>query len=149
MFDNIQDIIGFAVAKEQEAVDFYNELAQKVDNPAVADELRQMAAEEEKHRDRIREAPTSFLTGVEGPKIPDLRIADYTEGAPAAEGISFADAINIAMHREKIAMDFYNSLAGLATDPTARQLFANLAVEEARHKLYFETMWDEQVLTED
>jgi rubrerythrin len=53
------------------------------------------------------------------------------------------------MHREKLSMHLYNNLADITTDPTTRQMFINLAAQETAHKLYFETLWDEKVLTEN
>lgn len=150
MFDRVQDIIDFAIGKEQEAVDFYTDLAANVESPVVAEELRKMAAEEVRHRDRLRNAPIAFVGDPESSgKVVDLKIADFTLLPKVTPDMSFQDAINIAMHREKDAMDFYSTLANVVTDQTTKEVFTNLAGEEARHKLYFETLWDERVMQED
>jgi rubrerythrin len=46
-------------------------------------------------------------------------------------------------------MHLYTDLAKLITDSPSRQLFENLAAEEGAHKLFFEKLWDEEVLTDN
>jgi len=53
------------------------------------------------------------------------------------------------MQREKASFNLYNNLAAIADDEDLRSTFLALAQEEARHKLRLETIYDEQILTED
>ena len=46
-------------------------------------------------------------------------------------------------------MQLYTDLAKLTADPQAKQLFENLATEEGKHKLFFEKIWDEDILTDN
>ncbi|MHB1457683.1 MAG: ferritin family protein [Armatimonadota bacterium] len=148
-FNSLQEIIGFAISKEQEAADFYEQLSQDVENKLVAKELLKMKAEEEKHRDWLKSAPIAFISDAEPKRINDLKIAEYIIPAEPAKDMTFQDAVSIAMQRELISMQLYQELAGMVTDSNIERVFKNLAAEEARHKNYFETLWDEYVLTED
>ena len=149
VFDTLQQIIDFAIRKEQEAADFYHDLAANVKDKTVAAELQKMAGEEERHRDALMRNPVAFTAERERELIPNLKIADYTVVPSVGPDLSFEDAVNIAMHREKLSLDLYNQLAASADDPSVQTLFRNLAEEESRHKLYFESIWDERVLTEN
>lgn len=148
-FDKLEDIIEFAIAKEQEAMDFYVDLAGKVNSPGVADELKKMAAMEEKHRDWLKTNSVSLLSNGASSKVTNLKIADFVVDAQPVAGMTWQDAINLAMHRETYAMNMYTSLGKLVSDPTEKQLFESLAAEESKHKLYFETIWDEEILLEN
>jgi rubrerythrin len=52
------------------------------------------------------------------------------------------------MQKEKKAYLLYMDLAASTDNPDIQNLFNKLAMEEAKHKLYFETQYDDLVLTE-
>ena len=52
----------------------------------------------------------------------------------------------VAMQREKAAYRLYTDLANNIDDPEMKELFLGLAQEEAKHKLYFEVQYDDQIL---
>lgn len=148
-FDKLGDIIDFAIAKEEEAVAFYTEMAGKVKIDAVATELMKMAAMEEQHKEWLRTSSISLATNTVSVHVQNLKIAEYTVEPEVTPDMTWQDVINLAMHREASAVQLYNSLAELVADESAKEMFGNLAAEEARHKLYFESIWDDEVLTED
>ncbi|HEY3298817.1 MAG TPA: ferritin family protein [Armatimonadota bacterium] len=149
LFEKLEDILDFAIAKEIEAVDFYGRLAVKVKDRNIYDELMKMAAMEEKHRDWLQENSVALVSSNSDVPVQNLKTADFTiEPQPAAD-LTWPDIINLAMHREATAVNLYENLAQIVTDPSAKQMFLNLASEESRHRLYFETLWDEEVMIED
>lgn len=148
-FNSLQEIIDFAISKEQEAADFYEQLSQDVENKQVSLELLKMKAEEEKHRDWLKSTPIAFISDAEPKRINDLKIAEHIIPAEPGKDMTFQDAVSIAMQRELVSMQLYQELAGMVTDSNIERVFKNLAAEEAKHKNYFETLWDEYVLTED
>jgi rubrerythrin len=79
----------------------------------------------------------------------DLKISDYLVEVQANPDISFQDALIVAMKPEKAAHRLYSDLAGKVQDAEIKALFEGLAQEEAKHKLYFETQYDEQVLKDN
>lgn len=72
-------------------------------------------------------------------------------------GIFFSggELVNIAVEIEKNGLLFYTALAGRATAPASRQVFAFLAEQEEKHRALFEGMREDagkqplDVLTED
>jgi rubrerythrin len=63
--------------------------------------------------------------------------------------LSLQDAMIVAMKREKAAYRLYSDLAQKVDDAELKDLFLGLAQEEAKHKLYFETQYDDQILRDN
>ncbi len=102
---------------------------------------------EEGHKERLKRMDVS----VAGEGLPsegtDLHIAEYVVETKPSPDMSWPDIVNIAMHRELASINLYTDLGKLVTDPLSQQLFQNLAAEERDHKLFFEKIWDDEVLT--
>jgi len=148
-FVELRDIIDFAVEKEQEAMDFYNEHAEKVKEKSIAEELRKMALMEKGHRDRLKNLDVEAASQNVKKSGENLKIADYLVEIEPGPDMSWQNAIQIAMKRELAAMNLYTDLAKLVSDPMAKQMFKNLSAEEGSHKLYWEKIWDEEVLKDN
>lgn len=147
--EELKDIIAFAIEKEQEAVDFYNLLSGRVKVKPITEELRKIAAVEESHRDRLKKMDVSgYFQKVVNP-VQNLKIADYLVDKEPSPDMKWQDLLQMAMRRELASMHLYTDLAKLIMDSPSRQLFENLAAEEGAHKLFFEKLWDEEVLTDN
>ena len=81
--------------------------------------------------------------------VETLNLADYTVDVDVTGDLDYQDALIIAMKREKAAFRLYNDLAERVNDSELRDLFLGLAQEEAKHKLYFETEYDERMLRDN
>jgi rubrerythrin len=57
-------------------------------------------------------------------------------------GLSYRELLMLAMQKEMAAVRMYTALAGQVADAGLQQIFRQLAQEEARHKLKFETEYD-------
>ena len=53
-FDSIDDILDFAMESEQEAVDFYSQLARRMNNEQMKEVFREFAQEEVSHKARLQ-----------------------------------------------------------------------------------------------
>ena len=145
----LQEIVRFAISKEQEAVDFYTHLAGIARWEAIANELRSMAAMELGHKQRLINMDVQVAASTINPRVTDLKIADYLVATEPSDDMTWQDILNIAMRRELVAMNLYNDLAAMVMDDRARQMFENLSAEESKHKLYFESIWDKEILIEN
>jgi len=148
-FNSINDVLDFAIGKEQEAVDFYNSMAAKLSNKAMKEAFEQFAREEMGHKAKLLDIQHSGVFSVASAPITDLKIADFTvAGSPSAE-MTYQDALILAMNAEKSAFRLYSSLADRAPNAELKSVFLMLAQEEAKHKLRFEIEYDEYVLREN
>ena len=145
----VQVIIDFAIEKEQEAVDFYTDLAQSVKNAQVSEELRKFAAIEMGHKEKLEELDLASWTAEKPDTVVDLKIADYIVEQQPSPDMDYQDIIAIAMKRELAAQRLYTDLARLAAGSATEEVFRQLASEEAQHKNYFEKIWDDQILAEN
>jgi rubrerythrin len=149
-FGSVNEVLDFAIAREIEASEFYTALAGKMDAPAMKKVFLDFAKEEQGHRSKleaVKRGEYSFGSGAR--ELMGLGLADYlVEGEPS-EGMSYAEALVLAMKKEKAAFKLYTDLASAAEGAPLRDLFLALAAEEAKHKLRFEIEYDDHVLVED
>ena len=59
---------------------------------------------------------------------------------------SYADILRLVMKNEEHSVKLYNDLKGTCKDNELKKVFAILAQEEAKHKLKFEKIYDEDML---
>ncbi|MCL5991186.1 MAG: ferritin family protein [Bacteroidetes bacterium] len=147
--ETFNDVIKFAIAREIEAAQFYKDMANKTkfdSNIVLFLELEKM---ELSHAKTLEDFKNEGWDNPEIPNIPDLKISDYMETPDVNEGMTYQDAIVLAMKREKAAAKLYSDLAKEFTDAETKNLFLRLANEESNHKFQLETLYDEDILTEN
>lgn len=148
-FNSIHEILDFAMQSEQDAVDFYTSLAEKMQNEEMKDVFLQFAREEVGHKARLQKIKDEGLFDMEADKVNDLKIADYVVHAGTSEDMEYRDALVLAMKREKAAFKLYTKLSERTDRPELKTVFQALAVEESKHKLRFELEYDDYVMREN
>jgi len=147
--DNLEEILDFAIAGEQEAHDFYMGLAKKVERPGMEGLFTQFAREELGHKARLEGIKKGVRAFAPAKKVTDLKIGDYLVAVDPSATLTYQNALILAMKREKAAFQLYSDLAAQADDAEVKQIFEGLAQEEAKHKLRFEVEYDDMILTEN
>ena len=145
----VDEILDFAIDQEQKAVDFYLKLAAQADSPATAAVFEEYAQEELGHKAKILAVKAGKQLAGSAETVKDLQIGDYLVGVKADGNLSYQDALILAMKREKAAFRLYTELAGRTDNENMKNLFLQLAQEEAKHKLRFELEYDEQILKDN
>jgi rubrerythrin len=149
-FKNVNEILDFAIAREIEASEFYTALAAKMQVPALKQAFLDFAKEEQGHRAKLEAVKRGeYSFGAAAQELMGLGLADYLVSAEPTPDMSYAEALVLAMKKEKAAFKLYTHLASVAKDDALRNLFLSLATEEAKHKLRFEVEYDDHVLKED
>jgi len=148
-FKSVDEILDFAVQREQESYDFYMNLSKQVEVKAMKQICLDFAKEEEGHKKKIQRLKAGKLLLTASGKIMDLKISDYTVDVKPSPKLDYQQALIIAMKKEKAAFKLYTDLAGISTDAAVKQLFLSLAQEEAKHKLRFEIEYDSHILSEN
>ena len=148
-FENIQDILTFAINQEQEAVDFYNDLSTRSTNSEMKEIFKQFAGEEMKHKAKLLtiEEQGFFDNFIE--KEVDLKISDYIVQVKYTPQMTYQEALVLAMKKEKSAFKLYLNLSQKVNSKELKDLFLMLAMEESKHKLRFEIEYDDNVLKEN
>jgi len=146
-FKSIDEILDFAIGKEKEAVTFYNDLSKKESISSLSKTFKELAQEEAKHVKLLTNISKNqgVIDKYELTKVPDLKISDYLVEKEYSDGMLMQDILILAMKREEMAVKLYTNLAMGSADEEVVKLFKLLAQEEAKHKLTFETLYDEDL----
>jgi rubrerythrin len=145
-FESIEDILDYAIAREEAAESLYTELADRVARPGMREAFLHFAAEERGHKERLLKIKAGELPSVTEEQVKDLRISDHLVEPEPTANMTYQEALLFAMKSEKAAFIMYTKLAELAGDPSFSRIFRSLAQEEAKHKLRFEIEYDDHVL---
>ena len=141
-----QDVLEFAIEKEEEAAAFYQEASQKAEKPHMKEAFQSMAKEEQKHKELLIHLDVGKVADKKIGSVPDLKISDYLVDVEYSPDMEYQDVLILAMKREKKAFQLYTNIADKTDNPDLKKLFQVLAQEEAKHKLKLETEYDEHVM---
>ncbi len=148
-FTTIDEILDFAIGEEQAAVDFYLHLAAQSVNQQTRRIFEEYAEEEMRHKANLIAVKENGHFTLPEAQVKDLKIAEYLVDVKPTPGMSYQDALILAMKKEKAAYRMYTKLAEKATDSAMKSLFQRLAAEESKHKLAFEIEYDDFILREN
>jgi rubrerythrin len=144
-FDTFEEIINFAIEREKETVAFYEEASSLEPYAWAKETFEGFAKEEQKHQALLE----GFLKGekvVADYKfqwVTDIKRSDYLVDLTYEKGMSYPDALRLAMKREEKALALYNELQKNADGEELVKVFKMLSQEEAKHKLALETLYDD------
>ena len=132
-------LLDFAIDQEQEAHDFYLDLAGRAERPDMKDLLTRLAREELGHKKKLEEIKNGSRSFPAKKEIRGLEISDHLVDVDPSSELNYEDALILAMKREEEAFRLYTDFSKLAGDEELERIFLGLAQEEAKHKLRFET----------
>jgi len=144
-----QEIMKFAIEKEDEAATFYEEAAKRSEKPHMKEAFADMAKEEQRHKGLLEKLDVTGIEQKQLKKIPDLKISEYLVDMEYSPDMEYRHLLVLAMKREEKALGLYNELAEKADDADMEKLFRLLAQEESKHKLRLEKEWDDLAAAED
>ncbi len=144
-FRSIDEVLDYAIHREEQAAKMYAELAGSVKRPGMREAFLEFAAEEGRHKARLMKVKAGEMPTVTTEEVADLKITETLAEPVRSSNMTYAEALVLAMKAEKEAFKLYTDLAALAP-PSLAEVFRSLAQEEAKHKLRFELEYDEHVL---
>jgi rubrerythrin len=141
-----QEIVQFAIDKEKNAQAFYRSAAGLARYPGMSALFNELAAEEQKHEDLLKNL--GDLANLPEPtgKVPDLKISDYLLEMKFYPEIKYQEVMMLAMKNEEKSQKFYGAWAQNSSNPEHKKLFGHLAEEEAKHKYRLESIYDQELL---
>lgn len=142
-FNSFEEIMEYAVNKEIEAAEFYEELSRQEIYSGARQTFEDFAKEERKHQTMLEDFTKENIENYKIEKIPDLKRSDYLVDIEYKKGMPYADILRLAMKREEKALKFYTDFSEKAGVEEHKKLFQILAQEEAKHKLSLETLLDD------
>ena len=146
---SVEEILDYAIQREQAAHDFYLDLAKKLARPGMKEIFTQFAGEELGHKAKLQSIKSGKRLMPATQKVVDLKIADYLVDVDSEGDLDYQGALILAMKREKDSFRLYTDLARASDEAELKATFLALAQEEAKHKLRFEVEYDEVILSEN
>ncbi|RUT77690.1 ferritin family protein [Ancylomarina longa] len=149
IFRNFEEILDYAIDKEMEEIEFYSNLAGRMDRKNVSVLFHNIMLEKTSRVLRL-EKMKDLKAEFDSNEVQDMKLAgNLAEIDHQNSNLSYQDALILAMKREKEKFKFYTKMAECAINNECRSTFINLANEEARQKLKFEIEYDEYILIEN
>lgn len=140
-FESVDQVLDFAIARELEAHDLYTRWAGHVKKPSMRRILNDLAQEELEHKEKLEEVKAGRMKiGLE--KVGNLDIADKAEDIAFQPEMNYTELLILAMKKEDKSVKLYTQLATASRQPQLKDIFLELAREEAQHKLRFELEYD-------
>ena len=147
--NTVDEILDYAIDQEQQAADFYADLAGRAEKAGMKDVLLDFAEEEKSHKERLELVKCGDRELKPEQEVLDLKISYYLVEVNAKKDISYQDALIVAMKRERAAFQLYSDMAMKVPEGSLKEILLGLAKEESKHKLFFESEYDERVLKDN
>jgi rubrerythrin len=147
--NTVDEILDYAIDQEQQAADFYADVAERAETAGMKKILLDFSAEEKSHKERLLAVKAGEHELTPEQEVLDLKISDYLVEVDASENISYQDALIVAMKRERAAYQLYSDMAAKVPESHLKEVLLGLAKEEAKHKLFFESEYDERIMKDN
>ncbi|MFO7666422.1 MAG: ferritin family protein [Desulfobacterales bacterium] len=143
-FGSFEEIVMYAIEKEKEAAEFYEEICRQEKFHGAKEMFSGFANEERKHQKMLEGIlyNKEKISEYKFEWIPDLKRSNYLVDTKYEKGMHYKDILRIAMKREEKALNFYNDVALKNKNEEHVKIFKILAQEEAKHKLGLEKLYD-------
>jgi len=146
--DSIDDILEFALVREDASYRLYLNAAKKSSNPSARRIFEELAEQEAGHKRLILNLDKAKIATYKCIPVPDLGISEYLVDIPYHDTMSYQETLVFAMKNEERAYRFYMEAGKMTDDSDLKQLLLMLANEEQKHKFRLESLYEEKVLTE-
>ena len=144
-FTSIQDILKFALSKEEASVQFYRDLASQMEDASTRSLFEILIKNEQKHIAALRLEIEKL--GHIVPINPDESDSKYQwderlEMDSETRKMDFIEALELAIQKERAAFRLYTKVLGTNQNPALEKVLMELAEEEMRHVLQLEREYD-------
>ena len=134
-----QEILEFAIFRENEAYNFYMAMAGRVKDDRISKVFEDLAAEELEHKAKleleIMKTGRTVSTELEPPRPANEYIIS---DSMAPLDMDYKDVLMLGIEKEDSAFRTYINLMGSVHDEHSKEVLLALAEEEVRHKVRFE-----------
>jgi rubrerythrin len=137
------EILDFAVSREQEAVAFYRDLQKQSKFQDQKEMLKELEQMEMGHIVVIESIRKKGVDPQDIQHSPNLKISEYLTKEPDDKELNYQNILIKAMKREENSFKLYSEMSKKFSDHEISTLFARLASDEAKHKLHFEQLYDD------
>ncbi|HPY96431.1 MAG TPA: ferritin family protein [Candidatus Cloacimonadota bacterium] len=146
--NDYNEVIDFAIDKEQEAIDFYTAIKEREKMPNIIKVLGDIIDMERGHINKLEFFKKNIPNIKNIDETKPINLIDYYEEKINYDNLDYIDLLRIAIKREDQSRRLYQELAH-NNDEDTRDLFLLLANEEEMHKQLFEEIYQVFVLVDN
>jgi len=147
-FVTLDDVIKFAVEREDTAYKLYKRAAELSTSIASKKMFEELAAEEATHKDVFSKIDEEKAENHKLCKLPESSIAKYLADVPFRADLTYSEILAYALKTEENAYQLYKAAAGMTDDPKLQKVLMSFADVELGHRRRIEEIYEERVLTE-
>lgn len=146
----IEEIIKFAIKKEEEAYELYTGVAQNTKSPAVKKLMEEIANDELGHKKALEDlSKADELLNYDIEQVPDLQISNVLIAHPIDEKSDIQEVLTFAMKEEKAAYELYMQMSKAAANEKHVVIFEKLGQMELIHKNKLESLYDDMFYSDN
>ena len=138
---SITDILNYAIEREIESKKFYDQLTQRIEKKEVRKVIKNFALDEYQHKLRledIRDSKISFTDDDAG----SLGLTNCLDDVEPHAEMSYKELLAFGIRKEDKSYRLYTQLAQYSKSMKFKEVFSQLAQEEAHHRLNLELEYD-------
>ncbi len=137
------EILEFAISKEESANKLYLALAEMVEDEQVREVFTELAEEELEHKAKLElEIIKSGRSIDTTHKIEDFKISDYVISDSPTINMDYKDVLELGIQKEDAAFRLYVEMFSQVKEPDSRETLLAIAEQEIHHKLRFQQEYD-------
>ena len=148
-FITLQDVVAFAVKREDTAHRLYLNAALKTNSISSRKMFEELAHEEMGHKNSFEKLDVGRAEQYHFVDRPDMHLADYMVDMPFRDDMTYDEILRFAMKTEDAAYKLYMAASEMTADPKLHKMLQVLADIEKGHKQRIEALYDEHVMTEN
>ncbi len=148
-FVTLEEVINFAVQREETAYQLYKNAAAKTTSIAARKMFEEMAAEEAGHKEVFSRIDLARAEQFKASRAPDMGLSQYLVDMPLRPEMTYQEILIFAMKTEESAYQLYKGAAEMTDDPQLKKTLQVFADVELGHKKRIEAIYEERVLTEN
>lgn len=142
MFNSIEDVLDFAREKEQDACDFYTDLAERMHDSSMKDFFTELARQEIRHKIVLTEMRKGNVEIGSHPRIKNIELDKVLLIKEGSKSLAIENAMLVALEREQSSNKLYADLAQIVDDATLKGTFESLAADELEHKASIQAAYE-------
>lgn len=147
-FITLEEVIRFAVEREDEAHKLYKYASELSDSPAAKKLFDELAAEEAMHKEVFSKISIEKAANHKLCKIPETSISRYLANVELKPNMTYQEILVFSMKSEDNAYNLYKTAAGMTDDERVQKVLMTFADAELGHRRKLESIYEDKVLTE-
>ncbi len=141
--DSDEEILEFAISRENEAHNFYLALASRVQDQQMRKVFEDLAEEELEHKAKLELEIIKTGKTISTEQPPARPVSEYIiSDEPSQLDMDYKDVLLLGMEKEEASFRIYVNLIPNVKDEQSREVLLALAEEEVKHKLRFEAEYN-------